>query len=165
MKKTFVALFALTALLAQSAFATCPCQKNLNPCDKPTPCQEERVKPCEKQKCEGVDWLTMENLADYAQRMNLDENQKCEAMNAINKFRAKTEGLENAMGDCASKCECRAYKKALHELDCDMKQILTSCQMDGYRSVKRDVKNNVRCNYKCFSNPFARCASCDSDCD
>lgn len=163
MKKTLVALFAIMTLSAGGVFASCPCQKP-NPCETPNPCQE-RVKPCEKQRCEGVDWLTMENLEDYAQRMNLDDEQKCEAMKAIEKFQAKTAGLTNARGECASKCECKTYKKALHELDCDMKQILTSCQMEDYRSVKREVKNNVKCNYKCFSNPFARCASCDKTCD
>ena len=159
MKKSLVALFAIISLSANVVFAACPCQKP-NPCETPNPCQE-KVKPCERQRCEDVDWLTMENLENYAEKMNLDEQQKCEAMEAIKSFQAKTEDLTNARGECASKCECKAYKKALHELDCDMKRILTSCQMEGYRSVKRDVKNNVRCNYKCFSNPFARCASCN----
>jgi hypothetical protein len=162
MKKTLIALFAIATLVAQNAFAACPCQKKANPCNNP--CQE-RVNPCQTNRCTGEDWLTQANLEDYFTRMNLDDTQRCEALAAIERFREKTANLSNATGSCASKCECRAYRHALKDLDCDMKNILTSCQRGDYRSVRREVKNQVKCNYKCLINPFTRCASCNNPCD
>lgn len=160
MKKTLIGLFALATLLVQGAYAACPCQRELNPCDSPC---EKRINPCQTNKCTGEDWLTTTNLEEYAARMDLNESQRCEAMNAIEKFKDKTEGLSS--GECASKCDCRAYRHALKELDCDMKKIITSCQKNDYNSVKKEVKNQVKCTHKCLINPFTRCASCDRDCD
>ena len=168
MKKTLLGLFAVVTLLAQSSFAACPLQRNANPCDTPNPCQREESpcdtpNPCKTDRCTGEDWLTQENIEDYFSRMNLDSAQRCQAMNALQAFQSKTSGL--ASGECASKCDCRAYRHALKQLDCDMKRIITSCQNEGYRSVRRDVKNHVKCTHKCLINPFTRCASCEDTCD
>ena len=86
MKKTLIGLFAIMTLVAQNAFAACPCQKEVNPCDKPNPCEMNRLSNCE-------DWLTRSNLEDYSNRMNLDDAQKCEAMKAIEKFRDRTQNI------------------------------------------------------------------------
>lgn len=162
MKKTLIGLFAIATLLVQGVYAACPCQREANPCKTPSPC-EKKINPCQSNRCTGADWLTQTNLEDYFSRMNLDDSQRCEAMNAIENFKDKTEGLSS--GECASKCDCRAYRHALKDLDCDMKRILTSCQRSDYRSVRREVKNQVKCTHKCLINPFTRCASCNSDCD
>lgn len=161
MKKTLVALFALTTLLAQSSFAACPCKTT--PSEKPNPCQE-KVNPCETNQLNNCeDWLSSYNLENYFDRMDFNQNQKCEAMSAIQKFKDRTQDLASS-GDCESKCDCRRYRHALKDLDCDMKKIITSCQKNEYRSVRNDVKSQVKCCHKCLINPFTRCASCNT-CD
>lgn len=162
MKKSLVGLFALLTLVAQNAFAACPCSQESNPCDTPAPC-EKQFNPCETNKCTGEDWLSQSNIEEYFSRMNLDQAQRCEAMNAIENFRDKTEMLSS--GECATKCDCRAYRHALKDLDCEMKKIITACQKSDYRSVRNDVKAHVRCTHKCLINPFTRCASCNNPCD
>ncbi|MBQ9688305.1 hypothetical protein IJV79_01570 [bacterium] len=169
MKKSLVALFAIATLLGQSAFAACPCPK-ANPCD--TPC--EKVKPCDD-PCEKPDkcdvnklsncenWLTQASLENYYCRLNLSQAQRCEATNAIEKFKSKTMTI-SSNGECESKCDCKRYRLALKELDCDMKNIITDCQKSEYKAVKSEVKDQVKCCHKCLVNPFTRCASCDT-CD
>jgi len=163
MKKTLIGLFALLTVLAQSSFAGCPCQRDINPCDMRDPCPKvspcTTPDPCEMNKLSGcTDWLTQTSLEGYFNRMNLDQAQKCEAMNAIENFMEKTENIN--IGDCATKCDCRNYRHALKDLDCDMKNIITSCQKSDYRAVRKEVKNQVKCCYKCSINPFTRCTSC-----
>ncbi len=176
MKKSLIALFAVVALTitTQSAFAGCPCNKTISPCDKKvSPC-EQKLNPCEKaDPCEKVDpceanremscegWLTRASLDDYFVRMNLNDSQVCEAMSAVENFKSKTKNFRNSNGECETKCDCRMYRQALKELDCDMKKIISQCQKEQYKEIKAEVKSQVKCCHKCLINPFNRCASCD----
>ena len=145
MKKLLVSLFALIALAitTQATFAACPCEK---PC--PCACSQQ---PC----CE--DWLCPQAVDDYFCKLGLNDCQKAEALMAIEQFKCDTQ-CQRANGcNCESKCECRQYRKALRDLDCKMKQIITACQKSDYKCVKHEIKDKVKCCHKCLINPFKRC--------
>lgn len=147
MKKTLVALFTMIALsIGAQVFAACPCQ-TCDPCPKPCEC----TTPC----CES--WLDCQKVNEYFCKIGLNECQKAEALNAIEKFRCKTQNMRCDGCKCESKCECRAYRKAIRALDCDMKAIITKCQKADYKCVKKEIKDQVKCCHHCLINPFARC--------
>lgn len=152
MKKTLVALFTLFALAisVQTSQAACPCQTQIAPC----PCMQ--ADPCNCAPC-GEAWLNQYAVEDYFCRIGLNDCQKAQAMNAIEKFKCETKCLRANGCKCESKCECREYKKALRNLDCDMKKIITSCQKQDYKCVKDEIKDKVQCAHKCLINPFHRC--------
>lgn len=151
MKKTLVALFTLVALSIgiQASFAACPCSTPYNPCYA-APCT-----PCCDCCCE--DWLNCVCVEDYLCRIGLNECQKAEARCAVEQFKCDTQCLRAKDCKCESKCECRTYKKAVRDLDCKMKQIITQCQKDDYKCVRKEIKDTVKCCHKCLINPFYRC--------
>lgn len=149
MKKVLVGLFTLIAMsIGMASFAACPCQQPCNSC-----CNS--CVPC----CE--DWLNCACVEDYFCRIGLNECQKAQARCAIEQFKCATACIRGKGCQCESKCECREYKKALRDLDCKMKQIITCCQKDDYKCVKNEVKDKVKCCHKCLINPFHRCKCCD----
>lgn len=150
MKKMLFTLFALIALSIgmQATFAACPC----NPCAKSCDCFCP-YKPC--QCSEG--WLNCNCMEDYFCRIGLSECQKCEARKAVDEFICKTECIRTKGCQCENKCECRMYRKALKDLDCKMKNIITQCQKQDYKCVKNEIKDKVKCCHKCLINPFYRC--------
>lgn len=159
MKRTLVTLFTLFALAIgiQATSAACPCQtqpvmSNCCPC----------TTPCCNACCE--DWLNCECVEDYLCRIGLNECQKAEARCAIEQFKCDTQCIRAKGCMCENKCECRAYKKALRNLDCKMKQIITLCQKEDYKCVKHEIKDKVKCCHKCLINPFHRCKCCNSGC-
>lgn len=152
MKKVLVGLFTLIAIsIGMASFAACPCQQSCAPC-----CSS--FNPC----CE--DWLNCMCVEDYLCRIGLNECQKAQARCAIEQFKCDTACNRAKDCQCESKCECREYKKALRDLDCKMKQIITCCQKDDYKCVKNEIKDKVKCCHKCLINPFHRCKTCDSGC-
>lgn len=158
MKKTLVAVFTLVALLiGVKSFAACSC----NPCSKPCDTCVKPCNPCDCCKqpcCEG--WLCADKVEDYFCRIGLSECQKCEARKAIEEFKCQTQCIRAKDCKCESKGDCRAYRKALRDLDCKMKLIITRCQNDDYKCVRKDIKDKVRCCHKCLINPFKRCKCC-----
>lgn len=153
MKKVLVGLFTLIAMsIGMATFAACPCQQPCNSC-----CNT--CAPC----CE--DWLNCVCVEDYLCRIGLNECQKAQARYAIEQFKCDTACTRAKGCQCESKCECREYKKALRDLDCKMKQIITCCQKDDYKVVKNDIKDKVKCCHKCLINPFHRCKTCDTGCN
>ncbi len=158
MKKTLVALFTLVALSIgiQTSFAACPCS---NPCDPCDPC----AKPCDPcaKACEPCgcceEWLDCKCLENYFCKIGLNECQKDEARKAVEEFKCKTQCLRGKDCKCETKCECRTYRKALRDLDCKMKLIITKCQKDDYKCVRKEIKKEVKCCHKCLINPFKRC--------
>lgn len=153
MKKMLVGLFTLIAMsIGMASFAACPCQQ---PCNS---CCNSCCNPC----CE--DWLNCVCVEDYLCRIGLNECQKAEARCAIEQFKCATACTRSKGCQCESKCECREYKKALRDLDCKMKQIITQCQKDDYKCVKSEIKDKVKCCHKCLINPFHRCKCCDAGC-
>lgn len=152
MKKVLVGLFTLIAIsIGMASFAACPCQQSCAPC-----CSS--FNPC----CE--DWLNCMCVEDYLCRIGLNECQKAQARCAIEQFKCDTACNRAKDCQCESKCECREYKKALRDLDCKMKQIITCCQKDDYKCVKNEIKDKVKCCHKCLINPFHRCKTCDKGC-
>jgi hypothetical protein len=152
MKKVLVSIFTLVALAfgIQASFAACPCQTNPCPCAKPcNPC--DCTSPC----CE--DWLCQSAIEDYFCRIGLNECQKAEARKAIEEFKCETACLRVNNCKCESKCDCRTYRKALRDLDCKMKMLITKCQKSDYKIVRKEIKNKVKCCHKCLINPFKRC--------
>lgn len=146
MKRTLVTLFTLIALAIgtqASQAACCSCQPQTDSCACMQPC------------CE--DFLCPEKVEDYFCKIGLNECQKDQARIAICQFIADTECLRANGYKCESKCECRAYRKALKTLDCAMKNIITTCQKADYKCVKNEVKDKVKCCHKCLINPFTRC--------
>lgn len=143
MKRMLIFMGVMVAMLVGvQTFAACPCEK-------PCPCSMNQ--PC----CE--DWLCPQAVENYFCRIGLNECQQDEAAMAIEQFKCKTQ-CERAKGcACENKCECRAYRKALKDLDCKMKQIITSCQKSNYKCVKHDIKDKVKCCHKCLINPFSHC--------
>lgn len=140
-----------------------PCAK-CDPCDKCAKC-DPCCDPCNK-CCDTCDpccetWLNCECLEDYFCRIGLSECQKAEALKAIEEFKCETECLRAKCCDCESKCDCRTYRKALRDLDCKMKNIITKCQKSDYKCVRKEVKDQVKCCHKCLINPFKRCKCCD----
>ncbi len=159
MKKTLVALFTLIALSIgiQTSQAACPCDP-CNPCADPCPaCPVADSCNC----CES--WLECKCLEDYFCKIGLNDCQKAEALKAIERFKCKTECLRAKGCKCETKCECRDYRKALRDLDCDMKKIITKCQKADYKCVRKEVKDKVKCCHHCLINPFKRC-KCDCGC-
>lgn len=148
MKRTLFTLLALIALSigTQVSFAACPCNKIVEPCSCSCP-----TMPC----CE--DWLCPIAVEDAFCKIGLNECQKYEARKAVDEFVCKTQCVREDGCECESKCECRIYKKALRELDCKMKNILTKCQESDYKCVKNDIMEKVKCCHKCLINPFHRC--------
>ena len=165
MKKTLVALFTVVALSIgiQASFAACPCQK-ADPCPCAKPC-DPCAKPCDpcatSAPC-GEGWLDCQKLEEYFCKMGFNDCQKADALKAIEEFKAETACLRANGCNCESKCDCRAYRKALRTLDCKMKTIVTKCQKSDYNCVRKEVKNDVKCSHKCLINPFSRCkCSCN----
>lgn len=154
MKKTLLALFTLVALAIgiQTSFAACPCSKHCDPCVKPAPCGCAcAMTPC------AEDWLCPQSIEDYFCRIGLNECQKDEARNAIVKFECATQSMRENGCKCENKCECRAYRKALRDLDCKMKLIVTKCQKSDYLAVRQEIKDKVKCAHKCLISPFHKC--------
>jgi hypothetical protein len=151
MKKMLVSMFTLAALAfgIQASFATCPCQSDCDSCAKPSPC--DCTSPC----CE--DWLCTSAVEDYLCRIGLNECQKTEARKAIEEFKCETACLRANGCKCESKCDCRTYRKALRDLDCKMKMLITKCQKSDYKTVRKEIKDKVKCCHKCLINPFKRC--------
>ena len=145
MKKTLVMLFTLITLSIGNlaSQAACPCQTQVNSC------------PCVKVGCE--DFLCPATMEDNFCKMGLNECQKAQARIAIAQFIADTACLRANGFKCESKCDCRAYRKALRTLDCAMKDIITKCQKADYKCVRKDVKEQVKCCHKCLINPFKAC--------
>lgn len=153
MKRTLVALFTLIALSIgiQASFAACPC-KPCDPCAKPCPaCPCDCTVPC----CE--DWLCPSAVENYFCKIGLNECQKCEARKAVEEFKCETKCIRANGCKCESKCDCRTYRKALRDLDCKIKMIITKCQKPDYKCVRKEVKDKVKCCHKCLINPFKRC--------
>lgn len=159
MKKTLVALFTFIALSIgiQSSFAACPCKTPCNPCMQAASC----CNPCCDCCCE--DWLNCKCVEDYFCRIGLNECQKAEARCAVEQFKCNTQCQRADGCKCESKCECRTYRKALRDLDCKMKNIITKCQKTDYKCVKSEIKDKVKCCHKCLINPFHRC-KCECGC-
>ncbi len=172
MKKTLLALFAVVAIAVgvQASFAACPCQTSSNPCPcaKPAPCDPcakpcdpcAKPAPCDPCACNEPcceDWLCPQVVEDYFCRIGLSECQKDEARKAIEEFKCSTSDLRGNGCKCESKCDCRAYRKALRDLDCKMKTLITKCQKSDYKCVRSEVKGKVKCCHKCLINPFSRC--------
>lgn len=160
MKRTLVALFTLMALAfgAQMSFAACPCSAPGNPCAPCDPCV--KPDPCDcgcpcNPCCEK--WLSCKCLEDYFCRIGLNACQKAEVLKAIEQFKCDTQCIRANGCKCESKCDCRAYRKALRDLDCKVKQIITKCQKSDYKCVRKEVKDQVKCCHKCLINPFKRC--------
>jgi hypothetical protein len=144
MKKLLVALFTLVALsFGAQSFAACPCQTDPGPCAKSST------------TCDDI--LSCTNVEDYFCKIGLNECQKDQARIAVNKFKCDTQCLTSNACNCENKCECRAYRKALRNLDCAMKNIITKCQKADYKCVKHEIKDQVKCCHKCLINPFSRC--------
>lgn len=141
MRKTLVALglFTLLTLCVQATFAACPCARSStllfcrdvqrlaeasNPCPCPCDCAKE---PC----CE--DWLNCKCVEDYFCRIGLSEcqsrSQKSYRTIQMRQFKC----LRVKRCNCESKCECREYRRALKDLDCKMKNLITKCQKSDYR--------------------------------
>lgn len=158
MKKTIVALFTLFTIVfgTQTSFAACPCQTQTNPCPCATPDPCDCGCPCEPCNCCEA-WLQCKCLDDYFCKIGLNDCQKCEALKAIEQFKCDTQCLRGKDCKCESKCDCRAYRKALRDLDCKMKNIITKCQKSDYKCVRKDIKSQVKCCHKCLINPFKRC--------
>lgn len=156
MKQTLIALFILTTLTVlniQPSFAARRC----NSCAKPCSDCFCPYKPC---KCsEG--WLNCNCLEDYYCRIGLSECQKCCARKAVEEFKCNTQGYNSKGYKCESKCECRKYRRALRDLDCKMKNIITECQKSDYKSVRQEIKEKVQCCHKCLIWPFYRCKCCN----
>jgi len=144
MKKTLVMLFTLIAMSIgiQASQAACPCQTQ-NPC------------PCVKIGCE--DFLCPQSMEVNFCKMGLNECQKDQARIAVAQFIADTSCIRANGFKCESKCECRAYRKALKTLDCSMKNIITKCQKADYKCVRNEVKDQIKCCHKCLINPFKLC--------
>ncbi len=165
MKKTLFAIAAFAALaLGTNSFAACPCSSDPSPCDMPHNNCYEQQKPCDTpcNPCKenlgcSEDWLSYSNLQEYFCQMGFTDCQKEEAMNAIEEFKCKTQALRNNDCTCETKCDCRTYRHALKDLDCKMKHIVTQCQKDEYKEVRRAVKEQVKCAHKCLINPFSSC--------
>ena len=188
MKKTLVALSILTALLisAKTTFAACPCtepqicpqatcpvqcpceQATPCPCSCPceTPCPCEVQTPCACSSCCCDKWLS--NTENYFCRIGLSDCQKMKARRAVACFQSKIKclNLQNTPCDCKeSRCDCRAYRKALKKLDCDMKNIITCCQKDNYKCIRKEVKCDVQKCHKCLISPFTFCKKCCKCCN
>lgn len=164
MKKMLVSLFTLAALIigARVYADCCPCQAN--PCCTDSPCATPCPAPCNPCcDCCCEKWLNCRCLEDYFCRMCFNECQKAEALCAIERFKCCTKCLRLKNCKCESKRECRAYRKALRNLDCDMKKIITRCQKDDYKCVRREVKDQVKCCHSCLIWPFKLC-KCNCDC-
>lgn len=161
--KTLAALLTLVALIisAKMTFAACPCQI-IDPCcpyAKSAPGCECSCSPC---KC-CEDWVDCKCLEDYFCSVGLNECQKCAARKAIEKFKYVTQCLAKNC-KCETKCECRYYRRALRDLDCKMKNIITKCQKPDYNCVRREIKDKVKCCHKCLIWPFKLC-KCDCGCN
>lgn len=181
---TLIALaIGIQATLADCPFQTWPNQCNCDPCMMSNPCgyacpctngatppiiynpgdddtcyQQEQYncKQCCNPCCEN--WLNCPNVENYFCRMGLNECQKAKARCAIEQFKFKTQCLRNKCNcTCESKCECRQYRKALRDLDCQMKNIITRCQKSDYNCVRYDVKCKVKCYHHCLIWPFYLC--------
>lgn len=151
MKKALVALFTFVALsFGMQSFAACPCCQT-DPCPCVKPCEPCCCQPC----CE--DWLNCAMVENYFCKIGLNECQKNQARIAIEQFKCATQCLRANGCNCETKCECRAYRKALKNLDCSMKNIITACQKSDYKCVKSEIKDKVKCCHKCLINPFKRC--------
>lgn len=165
MKIILVTLFTLLTLSVgvQAVFAECSCNNKSDPCSCARQCDPcDYGCPDEQCNCCGG-WLNCRCLEDYFCRIGLNECQKCEARKAVEEFKCCTKCLREKGCKCESKCECRAYRNALRNLDCKMKNIITRCQKDDYKYVRREVKDQVKCCHKCLINPFKRC-KCDCGC-
>lgn len=145
MRRLLVTLFMLIAFVlgVQNVNAACSCKMQACPCS------------CTNITCE--DFLCPENLENYLCKIGLNECQKEQARVAISQFLADTQCLRANGYKCETKCECRAYRKALRDLDCKMKNIITKCQQEDYKCVRTEVKDQVKCCHKCLINPFKRC--------
>lgn len=162
MKKMLMSLVTLmTLIVGARVFAACSC----NPCQCPCPEAPCCAAPCNSCcDCCCEKWLGCNCLNDYFCRIGLNDCQKADALCAIEKFKNFTK-CQRAKGcKCETKCECRDYRKALRNLDCDMKKIITKCQKDDYNCVKSEVKDQVRCCHKCLIWPFKLCKCCDCNC-
>lgn len=163
MKKMLVGLFTFFAMaigIQQMSFAACPCQMQTDPCSCAQPCNtccDSCAKPCNCDCGCCEDWLTCKCMEDYLCRIGLNECQKCEARKAVEEFKCETNCLRANNCKCESKCDCRCYRKALKNLDCKMKNIITKCQKADYKCVKNDIKDKVKCCHHCLINPFKHC--------
>lgn len=176
MKKTLTTLFTLIALtmctpkvFAQcacptpqpccpTATAPCPCQEATpcSPCAQP--CCPTTQCPCDCSKAET--WFCPQCVEAYFCRLGLTECQKCAARQAVEQFKCCVQCLPTC---CASRCQCREYRKALRDLDCKIKNIITDCQKKEYKCVRSEVKSQVKCCHRCLIGPkFCRKCSCQS---
>lgn len=148
MKKRLVCLLTLIALAigVQTSQAACPCKIIQVTC----PCSCACTTTCE-------DFLCPQTMENYFCKIGLNECQKDQARIAVCQFQTETACLRANGYKCESKCECRAYRKALRNLDCKMKNIITNCQKADYKCVKVEVKDQVKCCHKCLINPFKQC--------
>lgn len=158
MRKNLVifGIMAIMFIAGQSSFANCPCQQTepqpacpCQTCEPTCPCQ-----PC----CEG--WLNPQKVEEYFCRIGFSDCQKEEARNLIEQFKCDTKGLSG--GVCASKCDCRKYRKELRNLDYNMRKLLTQCQKSNYKTVRCEVKSQVKCCHKCLIWPSRapKCCKC-----
>lgn len=172
MKKSLTALFTLIALTIciPKVFAECPCQTPQPCCPSTTSCPCQAAQPCAPpcqscqcpcEGCKAETWLCPQSLEAYFCRMGFTDCQKCSARQAVEEFKCAVKCLPKC---CESKCDCRAYRKALKTLDCKMKNIITQCQKKEYKCVKNEVKSQVKCCHKCLIWPsFCKCG-CPSSC-
>lgn len=182
MKKTLVSLFTLIALAIgiQASFAACPCQTCPDPCPCAKPCDPcaapcnpcaTPCDPCNKCDCGCPcksccdcncceNWLNCKCLEDYFCQIGLNACQRAQALNAIEEFKCATQCIRANGCKCESKCDCRCYRKALRDLDCKMKNIITKCQKPDYKCVRKEIKDQVKCCHHCLINPFKRCKCC-----
>lgn len=158
MKRQLIALLSMVtfAIGTQYGFAACPISDD-NPCDNS--CESESCK--EKKGC-CEDWLYTTNLEEYFCKMNLSDNQKSEAIRAIEEFKDSTQSMRNSDCTCSSKEECREYRRALRTLDNQMKNIITKCQKNDYKAIRKEVKDQVKLCHHCLIGPSPKCKStCD----
>ncbi|MBP7211397.1 hypothetical protein KBA27_01030 [bacterium] len=173
MKKTLVmvGLMAAMCITAGASFATCPCQQPAPSC----PCQQQEATPpapvttpCEDvskadNPCPcGENWLDDQKVEEYFNKMGFSDCQKDSAKKLIEEFRCNTKGMNG--GECENKCECRQYRKELRNLDYEMRKLLTQCQKDNYKDVRKDVKSHVKCSHNCLIWPSMqkKCSKCDN---
>lgn len=150
MRKKIIGIFTIITLSAgiQVANADCPYQID--------PCYSSNLSNCCLDPC-CEDWLCPQKLENYFCQINLNECQKSQARNAVLQFTCNTQCLRNKRCKCESKRDCRNYRKALRNLDCNMKNIMTKCQKSDYKYVRKEVKNQVSCCHHCLINPFVWC--------
>ncbi len=99
-------------------------------------------------------------VENYLCKIGLNECQKNEARIAIEQFKCDTNCLRANGCNCESKCDCRAYRKALRNLDCRMKKIITACQKTDYKCVKNEIKDQVKMLSQMFNQSVLSLQMC-----